>query len=134
MAVLDVRRRPGRLTFTRRPPAGRHRRGRPTIPPERPGPDGRRRVWDAAQKARAEQLGLLEPGWLVTYGPYSRRFHAIARTAEVSEPIVEAATPEELRGLMRQSELTGLVPAPRRPDTARRPGAAGCVSRPGWWP
>ncbi|RCG22459.1 hypothetical protein DQ384_35745 [Sphaerisporangium album] len=125
-ALLDVRRRPGRLPFTRRPTAGRHRRG-PATEPERREPDGRRRVWDGTQRARAEQLGLLEPGWLVIYGPYSRRFYAIARIAEVSEPLLDAATSEELRSLMRRSEITSLVPPPRSRESGqtRRTGRGG---------
>lgn len=97
MIGLDVRRRPGRLPLTRRPPAGRHRHGRPATRPNH-------REWDSAQKARAAQLDLLEPGWLVLYGPYYRRFYAIARTGAVFDPVVEATTPEELRSLMRQAE------------------------------
>ncbi|MGW4641027.1 hypothetical protein ACWEN6_21045 [Sphaerisporangium sp. NPDC004334] len=81
---------------------------------------------DERQKARAGQLGLLEPGWLVIYGVYSRRFSAIARTADVAEPLVEAATPEELRALMRESETTRRVPRPRPPEAgAPRRGMSG---------
>src|SRR5690348_1579342 len=83
MALLDARRRPGRgrLPFSRRPATGRHRLRRSATVPEPP--DVERKAWDEKQQARAEQLGLLEPGWLVIYGVYSRRFYAIARTAEV---------------------------------------------------
>ncbi|MEV6984148.1 hypothetical protein AB0M95_23235 [Sphaerisporangium sp. NPDC051017] len=130
MALLDVRRRPGRLPFTRRPAAGRHRRGSATEP-ERREPDGRRKIWDGKQKARAEQLGLLEPGWLVIYGPYSRRFYAIARIAEVSEPLLDAATSDELRSLMRGSELPGLVPSARSPERGRMRRAGRGVTRQG---
>ncbi|MDH2430367.1 hypothetical protein [Sphaerisporangium sp. TRM90804] len=119
--------RPSRFPFTRRPAAGRHRRGT-AAQPEHRGPEGRRKVWDARQRARAEQLGLLEPGWLVMYGAYSRRFYAIARISEVCEPLLQAATPEELRTLMRGSELAGLAPA-RRSRTGR-PAGDGLV-RPG---
>jgi hypothetical protein len=87
----------GRPSRTRRPPAGRHRQGRPSTVPDR-------REWDSAHKARATQLDLLEPGWLVLYGPYYRRFYAIARTSTVAEAVVEATGIEELRSLMRQAE------------------------------
>ncbi|MET8141465.1 hypothetical protein ABZU32_14255 [Sphaerisporangium sp. NPDC005288] len=118
MALLDARRRPGRgrLPFSRRPPTGRHRLRRPATMPEPLAPDGGRKAWDEKQQARAGQLGLLEPGWLVMYGVYSRRFYAIARTAEVAEPLVEAATPGELCALMRDSESRRPVPRPRTPQ------------------
>jgi hypothetical protein len=132
MALLDVGRRPGRLLFTRRASSGRHRRGRPTVAPERLGADGRGRVWDAAQRVRAEQFGLLEPGWLVIYGPYSRRFHAIARTAQVAEPLIDAPTLEELRGLMRESEFAFLVASTRLPVTAREQEPGGDARRGRW--
>jgi hypothetical protein len=72
---------PGRLTGVRRRPIGRHRQGRPLIRPKR-------REWDSAEKARAAQLDLLEPGWLVLYGLYYRRFYAIARVRATAEPLV----------------------------------------------
>ncbi|WP_248965300.1 hypothetical protein [Sphaerisporangium perillae] len=113
---------PGRLPRMRRAPAGRHRHGRLVSMPDR-------REWDIAQKARAAQLDLLEPGWLVLYGPYYRRFYAIARMNAVTEPLVEASGPEELRSLMRLAEAapadmsreTGLG----RPRTEVRPPHTG---------
>jgi hypothetical protein len=110
MTGLDVRRRPGHRILTRRPSSGRHRQGRPSTQPNH-------HEWDSAQRAKAAQLDLLEPGWLVLYGPYYRRFYAIARTSAVSESVVEATTPEELRALMRQAEV---IHAPTNRGTARR--------------
>ncbi|GGK97024.1 hypothetical protein Sme01_35370 [Sphaerisporangium melleum] len=128
MALLDARRRPGRgrLPFSRRPPTGRHRLGGRAAVPESPA-RGDGQVWDEKQQARAGQLGLLEPGWLVIYGVYSRRFYAIARMAEVAEPLIEATTCGELRALMRDSESRRLVPLPRTPEasTPRRGMRAG---------
>lgn len=97
---------PGRPTRVRRQPIGRHRQGRPLIQPVR-------RDWDSAEKARAAQLDVLEPGWLVLYGPYYRRFYAIARMRAVSEPLVEATGPEELRNLMRLAETAPPQPVTR---------------------
>ncbi|GAA3813409.1 hypothetical protein GCM10022226_37670 [Sphaerisporangium flaviroseum] len=97
----------GRAAGRRRTPAGRHRHGRPAT-------ELGRREWDTAQKARAAQLDLLEPGWLVLYGPYYRRFYAIALVSVVIEPVVEASGPEELRTLMRLAEAN---PAPMSRET-----------------
>ncbi|WP_424535098.1 hypothetical protein ACOZ38_33705 [Sphaerisporangium viridialbum] len=110
MTALGAR-GPGRLARTRRSPSGRHRYGRPATVPDR-------QEWDSAQKARAAQLDLLEPGWLVLYGPYYRRFYAIARMAAVTESLVEASGPEEPRTLMRLAEA-----APTR--TSRGTGLEG---------
>ncbi|MFC6082453.1 hypothetical protein [Sphaerisporangium aureirubrum] len=129
MTGLDLH-TPSRLTsHSRRPPSGRHRQGRPPVAPAH-------REWDTVQKARAAQLDLLEPGWLVLYGPYFRRFCAIARTQAVAEPLVEASGPDELRILMRLAETVPahgsraakteerLVTLPRAVQAARTPARA----------
>ncbi|GII85649.1 hypothetical protein Ssi03_36390 [Sphaerisporangium siamense] len=86
------------------PSPGRHRQRRPHSQPNPDLDHPAHRDWDGGQKARAAHLDLLEPGWLVLYGPYHRRFYAIARTAAVTEPLVQATTIDGLRTLMRESE------------------------------
>ncbi|MFC6080793.1 hypothetical protein [Sphaerisporangium aureirubrum] len=98
-------------TRTERPSAGRHRHGRPASRTPH-------HEWDMPQKARAAHLGFLEPAWLVLYGPYHRRFYAIARTPAVTEPLIEARTPEELRTLIRQAEAPPRAAHPPRHHTA----------------
>lgn len=69
--------------------------------------------WDPAKRAAAEELDRLEPGWLVMYGTWSRRFYAIALWEAPCPVLLDARTAEVLRGLMRQAEVTGTVPALR---------------------
>ncbi|GII87905.1 hypothetical protein Ssi03_58950 [Sphaerisporangium siamense] len=77
---------------------GRHRVGAPSVPiaPRR---------WDVAERAAAALLDRMEPGWFVTYGVGSRRFAAIAVWSTPVPLMVQAATIEELRDLMREAEL-----------------------------
>ncbi|MEO3808773.1 hypothetical protein ABGB17_07200 [Sphaerisporangium sp. B11E5] len=111
-------------TPTGRPPIGRHRHGRPASRTPH-------HEWDMPQKARAAHLDFLEPAWLVLYGPYHRRFYAIARTPAVTEPLIEATTPEELRTLIRQAEAPFSAAAPPGHHAAT---ATGHEQHGGRWP
>ncbi|GII75690.1 hypothetical protein Sru01_06720 [Sphaerisporangium rufum] len=99
---------------TKRASGGRHRLGRtpagsdPTGSGHGGAPDRsrERRELDGPQRVRASRLGLLEPGWLVLYAPYHRRFYALARTSDVADPVVSAATVDGLRARMRQAETS----------------------------
>jgi hypothetical protein len=63
-------------------------------------------VFDAPAIAEAAMLDQLEPGWVVWYGVYLRRFYAIALTPGVGPLCVAARSGEALRSLMRESEST----------------------------
>jgi hypothetical protein len=63
-----------------------------------------RREFDAAAIAQAAMLDQLEPGWVVWYGVYFRRFYAIALTGGVGPLCIMARSGEALRALMRESE------------------------------
>ncbi|GII83980.1 hypothetical protein Ssi03_19700 [Sphaerisporangium siamense] len=121
-ARSDSPQRSGRPARTRRPSTGRHRHGLAATVPDR-------REWDTAQKASAAQLDLLEPGWLVLYGSYYRRFYAIACVNTVAERLVEASDPDELRALMRQAEAR-----PHRKSQARTSQALASRMRTGQRP
>ena len=69
--------------------------------------------WDPAKRAVAAELDRMEPGWLVMYGPWSRRFYAIALWDAPCPVLLDARTAEELREQMRQAEMAGMVPALR---------------------
>jgi hypothetical protein len=60
--------------------------------------------WDPASRAAAAELDQLEPGWMVWYGPWSRRFYAIAAWNAPCPVLLDAPTAEELRDQMRQAE------------------------------
>jgi hypothetical protein len=84
--------------------AGRHTTGAPLA-------EFRSTRWDTAKKAAAEELDRLEPGWLVMYGPWSRRFYAIALWNAPCPVLLDAPTTEELRDQMRQAEVVAMLPA-----------------------
>jgi hypothetical protein len=77
---------------------GRHRQGLPTtatVP---------RRRFDAAEVATAAQLTMAEPGWLIIYGKYARRYFGIPCLTGVNGP-VEATDPDDLQAAMRAAEV-----------------------------
>ncbi|MEV6981273.1 hypothetical protein AB0M95_08445 [Sphaerisporangium sp. NPDC051017] len=80
--------------------AGRHVLGGP-VGEVRPG------CWDEREKAVAAQIDQLEPGWLVMYGVWSRRFFAIAAWSGVPL-MIEARDAEDLRHQMREAELDAM--------------------------
>ena len=83
----------------------RHRWGSPPSP--RPLPP----IWDVHQREQAALINSREPGWVVVYGPWRRRFSAFAAWPTPRPVVVDASTPEELWGEMRSAEAThGMVP------------------------
>ena len=89
---------------------GRHRPGqaRTTVP---------RRLWDVRARAEAERLERSLPGWIVLYGPGSRRFYALAAWPAPTPVMLEDRTPEGLEERMRQAETDALIgqrPTPTR--------------------
>ncbi|MEV7965669.1 hypothetical protein AB0O34_06760 [Sphaerisporangium sp. NPDC088356] len=93
---------------------GRHTTGHPYVRVEHRHPDPRAR-------ATAVLLDRLEPAWMILYGPWSRRFYALALFATPGPLIVEAFTAQELTDQMRQAEQDTLI-APW-PPTAAAPAA-----------
>ncbi|MEV6981352.1 hypothetical protein AB0M95_08860 [Sphaerisporangium sp. NPDC051017] len=77
---------------------GRHRLGGQLVTTVSP------KVFDPAATAHAAHLDHLEPGWMIWYGLYDRRFHAIALIRGVEPARVEARTPEALTSYMREAE------------------------------
>lgn len=75
----------------------RHRWGAPPSPRPRP------RIWDPA-----------EPGWVIVYGPWRRRYTAFAAWPAPRPVVVDASTPEELWGAMRSAEMAHSVAATTR--------------------
>ncbi len=78
---------------------GRHRCGVPYTPV-------RRIRWDVRQREQAARLDAEEPGWVIVYGPWSRRFMAFAAWPVSRGLVVDARTPEELWEAMRDAEMT----------------------------
>ncbi|MEV6983246.1 hypothetical protein AB0M95_18580 [Sphaerisporangium sp. NPDC051017] len=95
-------------------PTGRHTLGRPYVPVEPGDPDPRAR-------ATAVLLDRLEPAWTILYGPWSRRFYAVAMFPAPYPLIVEESTAQELTEQMRQAERDVLMTG--RTRTAARPAA-----------
>jgi len=83
-----------------------HRLGLPAVPQA----DCRWR-WDAAQRTAAARLDRVERAWTVLYGVGRRRFYAFAQRTTDEPLIVEAATVEELREMMRPAETHVQRPA-----------------------
>ncbi|WP_405143885.1 hypothetical protein OG589_39955 [Sphaerisporangium sp. NBC_01403] len=93
---------------------GRHTIGRPYVRVE-PGHA------DPRARATAVLLDRLEPAWTILYGPWSRRFYALALFATPAPLIVEAFTAQELKEQMRQAEQDTLID--HWPHTAAAPAA-----------
>ncbi|GGK81015.1 hypothetical protein Sme01_44510 [Sphaerisporangium melleum] len=79
---------------------GRHALGRPYIAVE----PGESREPDLADRAAAVLLDRMEPGWTIMYGPWSRRFYALALYPTPEPLVVEARTAQDLLTEMRQAE------------------------------
>ncbi|MEU9888685.1 hypothetical protein [Sphaerisporangium sp. NPDC051011] len=86
---------------------GRHRDG--TVPDATPdSKPATPRRWDLGQRAAAAELDHVESGWHVMYGPWSRRFYAIALWSE--EPVmVYAHSVGELHEVMRDVEAEAMT-------------------------
>ncbi|MEV7966925.1 hypothetical protein AB0O34_13210 [Sphaerisporangium sp. NPDC088356] len=81
---------------------GRHTVGQPYVEVERGEPD-------PGDRAAAVLLDRLEPAWTILYGPWSRRFYALA-LIPTSEPlVVEARTTQDLLEQMRQAEQDMMI-------------------------
>ncbi|GHH67953.1 hypothetical protein GCM10017673_15800 [Streptosporangium violaceochromogenes] len=105
---------------------GRHHRdGRARVPV--------RRLWGGPARARAAEMERSRPGWVVLYGPGSRRFFAMAAWSVPDPVMVSAPTVEVLEERMEAAEaallplLPNPVPAVASPERPRRrsrpPGA-----------
>ncbi|GII60146.1 hypothetical protein Skr01_02310 [Sphaerisporangium krabiense] len=79
-------------------PRGRHEEGRGTPEPVR------RRCWEPEARAEAARLGAAEPGWVIFYGVWSRRYYAFAIKKGVEPAMVDAPIARVLRLLMRDAE------------------------------
>lgn len=55
-------------------------------------------------RAAAEQLALTSPGWVVMYGPASRRIWAFAAWASCPALALDGADPQALAAAMREAE------------------------------
>lgn len=75
-----------------------------------------RREWDPRQRALAARLQADSQGWLVMYGPWSRRFFAYSLRQGVG--VLSAPTISELWQLMQEAEAAA---APTRPAAHRLP-------------
>lgn len=106
---------------------GRHRAGRPYTLVHR-------RVWDGPARSEAERLNQAFPGWVVLYGPGSRRFFAIAAWPAPEPVMVEAATAEDLAERMSEAETALPIRAGSFSEQTRRrphlPGARRRAVRP----
>lgn len=95
---------------------GRHRRGSAQRP-------WTRVRWDARERAAAEALNTIEPGWLVMYRLWARKFYAISAWPLPDWDGVEAATVVGLRARMRQAELS--IDRPARTGVWEEGGSGG---------
>ena len=87
----------GLLAWVTASSSGRHAEGAPLT-------NVRRTRWDTAKTAEAGLLQQTEPGWMIWYGTWSRRFYAIATWDAPSPGLLDATTPRQLRDRMRQTE------------------------------
>ncbi|WP_157519735.1 hypothetical protein [Herbidospora daliensis] len=65
--------------------------------------------WDAAMRATAAGLDLVESAWVVFYGVASRRFWAFAAWPATCPVIVDSTDIHDLRDRMRTAEMAGPV-------------------------
>lgn len=65
---------------------------------------GKSRNWDSDQRNAAWELDRSEPRWVVFYGPYTRRFYAIAAWPSPSPIVLDAEGTAELRELMHEAD------------------------------
>ncbi|GHH73032.1 hypothetical protein GCM10017673_28930 [Streptosporangium violaceochromogenes] len=95
---------------------GRHRAGQPHSLVHR-------RLWDGPARDQAEALERSRPGWVVWYGPGSRRFYAAAAWPAPESIMVEAATADDLHDRMNETETALLLrAATSTSSTAGTPG------------
>lgn len=63
-----------------------------------------RHGWDPDERRAAWELDLSEPRWTVFYGPYTRRFYALAAWPAPHPLVLDASDTEELRSLISEAE------------------------------
>jgi hypothetical protein len=69
--------------------------------------------YDPAQRAAAASLQRGHPGWVILYGPWTRRFWAFGCFPSPEPILLSAAGPTDLRSQMRAAEAAiGPPPAP----------------------
>lgn len=93
------------VAYGARHATGRHRLGAALMP-------WVRIRWDIRQRAAAAGLDAIEPGWLVIYRVWARRFYAVPMWPLAGRPGIEADTVAGLRARMRQAET---APCPSGP-------------------
>ncbi|MFC4536276.1 hypothetical protein [Sphaerisporangium dianthi] len=90
---------------------GRHALGRPYVEVERVDHG----TPDLAERAAAVLLDRMEPAWTIMYGPWSRRFHALALYPTPEPLVVEARTAQDLLSRIRQAEQEWVLHSPSHP-------------------
>ena len=70
----------------------------------------RRHDWDPAQRRAAWELDQSAPDWTVFYGPYTRRFYAIAAQPIPFPLVLDAPDIAELRRQIHEVETALLQP------------------------
>ena len=83
-----------------------------------PGAGPGRVVYDPAKRHAAARLSRDHPGWLIMWGPHSRRYFAYPAFDAPPGTIVTEASSGALRAALRQAELA----AARRPTPDPRVG------------
>ncbi|MFC7387291.1 hypothetical protein [Sphaerisporangium rhizosphaerae] len=86
---------------------GRHALGQPYVEVER----ADRGEPDLADRAAAVLLHRMEPAWTIMYGPWSRRFYALALYPTPEPLTVEARTAQDLLTQMRRAEREWMLHA-----------------------
>ncbi|MGW4644253.1 hypothetical protein ACWEN6_37440 [Sphaerisporangium sp. NPDC004334] len=95
---------------------GRHALGRPYVEIERADHGDP----DLADRAAAVLLNRMERYWTVMYGPWSRRFYALALYPTPEPLVVEARTAQDLLAAMRHAERGWALNGPLEPIAAHR--------------
>jgi len=80
-----------------------------------------RRPCDAYEAARAALMQQMSPGWVVMWGPWTRKFTAWHAADPTQTRCVESADPEELRDLITTTETLAGLTFPHRQPTSANP-------------
>ena len=68
--------------------------------------------YDPGQRRAAGRIERQNPGWVIMYGPWTRRFWAYPQFFTPRGTILDAPSTAELLPLMRAAELAGPASAP----------------------